>query len=300
MLTESVWRERADPQIRWWYDESVLHPIVLVALLVACILICVLPKKKVVVPVLFMAFLVPLGQQFYVAGVHLFVLRIVILIALMRAAQSRAQFRWNRIDTAFTLFVIAQTIAVMLLYGLAESVVNQVGFIWDFLGGYFLLRFLIVDEKDFQTIIKSLAVIMMLMAAAMTIEQVKQVNVFGLLGGVSAAPDIREGKLRSQGVFQHALTAGSFGASCLPLFFLLWKSGKQKILAVLGILAAFVVTVDTQTSTSLLTAMGAVIGIAFWPLRKRMRMIRRGLVAAIAGLALVMKAPDGSSLPTST
>src|SRR6266436_4036681 len=65
---------------------TVLHPIILVATIVAVILIFVLPRKKVAVPFLLLVFLGSYGQQVYIAGVHLFVLRIIILAGLFRMA----------------------------------------------------------------------------------------------------------------------------------------------------------------------------------------------------------------------
>src|SRR5579872_5077859 len=64
--------------------ETVLSPVVLVAMLIAILLILVLPRKYVVVPVLLIAFLVPIGQSVYAVGVHWLVLRIVVLIGLLR------------------------------------------------------------------------------------------------------------------------------------------------------------------------------------------------------------------------
>jgi len=271
--------------------DSVVHPLVLIALELTILLIFALRKKHVVVPVVFMAFLVPIGQQFVVAGVHLFVLRIVILVALIRAVQGKGKFRWNSVDTVFTVGVIFQAISVIILNQTPDSMVNQVGFLWDFLGGYFLLRVLIADDDDIDTTIKSLAVVVVLMAIAMTTEHAIQRNVFGQLGGVRLIPEIRNGSIRAQGAFQHPLTAGAFGASCLPLFFYLWKRKTANVLAILGMVAACIVTVSTHTSTSALTAVAALVGIAFWPLRTRMRLVRRMLFGAVIGLDLVMKAP---------
>jgi len=130
-----------------------------------------------------------------------------------------------------------------------------------------------------------------LLAAGMVIEQMKMVNVFGLLGGVDAAPEVRDGKIRSQAVFQHALTAGTFAATAIPLFFLLWKHGKAKAISGVGIVAATVMTIATQTSTSLLTYAAGIGAVLLWPIRKKMRMVRCGLAAVLIGLHLVMKAP---------
>ena len=168
------------------------------------------------------------------------------------------------------------------------ALVNQVGYLWDYLLGYLLLRSLIRDEKDGFLVIKCFAALMVLLAAAMVVEQMKMVNVFGLLGGVNAVPEVRDGKIRSQAVFQHSLTAGTFAATAIPLFFLLWKNGKAKVLSVVGVVAATVMTVTTQTSTSLLTYAAGGIAVLLWPIRKKMKMVRTGLVVVLVGLHLVM------------
>jgi hypothetical protein len=274
---------------------TILHPAVVVLMLLAIVLFFALPRKYVIVPVVVTAFLIPLGQQFVIGGVHLFVARILILLAFIRALSSRPKSiyagGWNSVDTAFTCYVVITTVATIITYQDGAALVNQVGYLWDYLLSYLLLRSLIRDEKDTYLTIKCLGSVMVLLAAATMIEQVKMVNVFGLLGGVNAVPEVKEGRIRSQAVFQHALTAGTYAATALPLLFLLWKNGKAKLLAIVGIVAATVMTYATQTSTSFLTYGAGILAVLFWPARKRMRTIRWGLVGAIIALAVVMKAP---------
>jgi hypothetical protein len=179
----------------------------------------------------------------------------------------------------------------MAQYTDAGALVNQIGFLWDYLLGYLLLRSLIQDEEDSFLVIKCFAGLMVILGAAMIYEQMKTVNVFGLLGGVVAVPEVRDGKIRSQAVFQHALTAGTFAATAIPLFFLLWKNGKAKLLSVVGIVGATVMTVTTQTSTSLLTYAAGILAVFAWPLRKKMKRVRTAIVVALISLHLVMKAP---------
>ena len=171
--------------------DPLLHPLVLVAMILALILILFLPRKYVVAPLVFLAFLTPLGQQLYIAGVHLFVLRIVILVAFIRAFASHSAPReprftggWNGIDTAFTVYVLAEGIAVVLLFRDTGSLINQVGYLWDFLLGYFALRFLIRNEEDMFIVLKCLAVVTVPLAIGMIIEQRNVTNIFGMLGGV--------------------------------------------------------------------------------------------------------------------
>jgi hypothetical protein len=116
-------------------------------------------------------------------------------------------------------------------------------------------------------------------------------NAFGALGGVQSVPDVREGKIRSQGVFQHALMAGTFAATLLPLFLMLWKSGKSKAMAAVGLVGSTVMTITSQSSTPLLAYVAGLFGVCLWPIRKKMRIVRWGIVITLIGLALVMKAP---------
>jgi|SRR5579872_445536 len=289
--------EPRGPKFSGGLNETLLHPAVLVLMVIATVLFFVLPKKYVIVPVMVTTFLIPLGQQFYVGGVHLFVYRLLILLAFIRVLTSRGGQKflyaggWLSIDTAFTCYVLISAIATVLQYPSGAAFVNQVGYIWDYLLGYLLLRALIRNEQDSVLVIKCCAALMAVLAVAMVIEQAKMVNVFGLLGGVTAVPEVREGKIRSQGVFQHSLTAGTFAATALPLFYLLWRRGKSKLLVIVGVAAATVMTVTTQTSTSLVTYGAAIFGICFWPMRKKMRKVCWGLLAVVIGLHLIMKAP---------
>ena len=279
-------------------SETVLHPLVLIAMLIGIVLIFVLPRKSIIFTVLFTTFLIPVGQQFYFAGIHLFVLRIIILVGLVRALTSKGTSQrfllaggWNSVDTAFSICITAQAVAVVLLNQDPQAVINQVGFIWDCLGGYIVLRSLIQTQDDVHRVIKCFAVLAVILAIGMVIEQKTLTNVFGLLKGVRPVPEIRDGKIRSQAVFQHSLTAGAFAAPLLPLFLLLWKNGKAKMMAAVGIVAATTMTVATQTSSSLLTYVAGLLAIFFWPLRKKMRIVRWALASGLLALHLTMKAP---------
>ena len=277
---------------------TILSPVVLVAMLIAIVLIFVLPRKFVIVPLLITIFLTPQGQQIYFAGVHLFISRILILAAFIRALISRAPGQksvlaggWGPIDTATISAVAIAAVATMIRVGSAAAVINQVGYLWDDVLGYLALRSLIQDERDTLRAIKSFAGLAIIFALTMLIEQFKSVNVFGFLGGVAPVPEVRDGKIRSQAVFQHALTAGAFGGTVVPLLIILWKTKRARLLAAVGTVAALAMVYLTQTSTSLLTAAAGVLAICFWPLRKKMRQVRFGLVGAIVALSLVMKAP---------
>jgi hypothetical protein len=276
----------------------VLHPIVLVAMLVVIVLTFLLPRKYLIVPLLLSTFLIPQGQQFVVGGVHLFVLRIIVLAGLIRMLFSRRSPEenlltggFNSVDKAFLLWACLHVLAFILLYKEMGAVVNQVGYLWDGVGGYMILRFMVRDQEDVERAIRCFAFLAIVLAICMVREQLTGQNIFGLLGGVTVDSEIREGRIRSQAVFQHSLLAGSYGATVIPLFVLLWKSGKSKFLAMTGALGATVMVATASSSTPVMAWIGGIVAAFCWPLRKRMRILRWGAVALLLSLCLVMQAP---------
>jgi hypothetical protein len=276
---------------------TVLHPVVLVAMLAAIVLIFVLPRRYAALPFLGIAFLTPIGQQLYLVGVHWFVLRIVILAGLIRVFTRKEHnvrgpgSHLHSIERPIIIYILAQAICVVLLFRDSGALVNQIGFVWDMFGSYFLLHALIRDERDMYRTLKFLAVVTLPLAVGMVIEQEKLVNIFGQLGALPLVPEIREGKIRSQGMFTHSLMAGSFAAAQIPLFVLLWKNGKAQIFGALGIIGALVMTITSNSSTPLMALFAGFFGMFLWPLRKKMRAVRWGIVISLFVLNLAMKAP---------
>lgn len=277
---------------------TTLSPIVLIAMVLAIVLILVLPRKYVIVPLFFILFLVPIGEQIVVGGVHLFVSRIVILAGLLRMLSTKMTSQGeavlptglNSVDRAFVWCTLCQACAVTLSSFSGDAFVNQVGFILDYLGGYFLIRFLLQDKENIYRALKSLAFIAMIVSACMLVEHVTLQNVFGFIGG-QMKPEIRDGLVRCQGPFAHELMAGAFGATSLPLFLILWRHGKAKFIASIGVIGAVLITWTSNSSTSLLAIAAAILAICFFPMRKSMRKVRWGIVAGLIALQLVMKAP---------
>jgi hypothetical protein len=121
-------------------------------------------------------------------------------------------------------------------------------------------------------------------------EQINHFNAFGLFGGASVEVSIRNGIIRSSGLLGY-LYSGVIAGASIPLFVWLSSEGKSRLAACAGVVAAMVMTFTSNSSTSLLAFGGSAVGIAFWPLRERMRLVRWGLALALVALHLAMKAP---------
>ena len=278
--------------------DSALNPVYLIVMLLSIGLILALPRKHLIVPFAIGIFLIPLGQQVYALGVHWLVGRIIVLATLGRLAtlQSGSKAgplggRMNGMDKAFMACTLCQSVAFVLLYHDGGALINQFGFLIDYLAAYVVVRVMIQTEADMYKAIKCLALLTVVLAAGMVWEQLTLQNLFGVLGGTRAVPEIREGKIRSQGAFAHSLTAGVFGATLVPLFFLLWKNGRARVLAMIGLVGCTVMTICSNSSTPLLGWVAGAGGVCLWPIRRHMRIVRRGLAATLVILHLIMKAP---------
>jgi hypothetical protein len=275
--------------------DSLIHPLVLVAMVVAIIVLLVSPRKNAIPAFLYGIFLIPAGQQFVLAGVHLYVHRLIILAGLIRMVRFKetpqVAGKWNSIDKAFSISIVSHAIAFTVLFSNTAAAINQVGFIWDWLGAYIFLRYLIRCTEDIVAAVKYFALLAAIFAVCMLREQLTGQNIFGLLGGVRLICEVRNGWFRSEAVFQHALLAGTFAATLLPLFVLLWKYAQSKVATAIAVLSATVMVITTACSTPLLTYAAAILGILLWPVRNLMRWFRWGLVIGLFALNLVMHAP---------
>jgi hypothetical protein len=279
-------------------SDTVLHPIVIVALVVTIIIMLCLPRKFSLPAFFLSTFLIPAGQQVLLGGLHVYVYRLVVISGLMRMVctprspkGNRLAGGWNSIDTAFFLYVGFHAASFVLLNADNAAIINQIGFIWDFIGGYVLLRHLIHNQLDVTRTIKWFAYLALLFALCMVREQMTGENIFGALGGVRFISQVREGRIRSEAVFQHPLLAGTFAATLVPLFIGLWRTGQAKWTCVLGVIATGVMVLASACSTPVMAYGAGVTGLVLWPFRRYMRLFRWALGTVLLGLHLSMNAP---------
>lgn len=280
-------------------SDSVMHPIVILLMLTSIILIFILKRNHTVVPFLVCAFLVPVGQMLILGGVHLFVLRILLIFACVKmflASQSASGSIFKRgintFDYVFFSWAIFRASAFIILFKFQSgAVVNQAAFLIDIIAGYLFLRWTIQGVEDIRITVMTLAVITAFIGLCMVNEKLRSQNIFGYLGGFRISPEIRDGAIRAQGPFSHPILAGCFGATLMPVFLWLWKMTKEKSFAVAGMIGSTCMVACTASSTPLMAYVGGIIAVCFWPMRKSMRLFRWGIVLVLVGLHLVMKAP---------
>jgi hypothetical protein len=260
-------------------------------MLIAIVAILSLSRGKAITPFLVPYFLVPVSQVIVLAGLHLLVHQILIVVVLVKMAlSSKQRFAggFNVLDKVVVLWALVELIALVVQWMDPQALIKGLGDLVVYLGGYLAVRFLICDREAVRRMVKALALICVVEGACMVSEQFTNQNVFAFAG--AGAPTIREGHVRSEGSMG-TLYSGAFAGASVPFFLWMWGDRRSRTVACAGLVGAMAMVFTSHASTSWMALGGALIGLCFWPLRRQMRLLRWGIVAALAGLHLVMHGP---------
>jgi hypothetical protein len=275
--------------------DTVLHPYVAVAMIVAMGLILALPRRKVIVPFVLAFFSIPVGEVLVVFGAHFTMHQILILTVLGRMAafrESRTEQRFiggfKVLDWLVVSWSLVAFITFCLQFPELQAIVRGLAGLIETLGGYVAVRFLIPDEDTVRRMIKTFALVCVVQGACMISEQFTHQNVFEVVG--ANYPAVREGHVRSEGAMG-TLYGGVLAGVLIPSFIWLWTATRSKFAAIAGTAGAVAMVVSSYASTSWMALGASLLGLGFWPLRKHMRMVRWGLVMVLIALHLVMNGP---------
>lgn len=282
--------------------QSAFNPLILVAVAIACGVVCFAPRRKATAAFLIAGLLVPIYQVLVVGGVHFPMLRLLAMAGFIRVLRERRPAKnwlfaggFNRLDLSIILFLLMTAVNGVLLFREMGAFIYQVGNLITLMGTFLLLRVLIRDEEDVLHAIRVLAGIAAFVAVIMIYEARTGHNVYALLGGWHVAEPAhlmeRDDRVRAEGPFGHPLLAGTCGAIMVPLFVGLWIRRKEYRLAVLGIVCGTVMVVTCNASTPVLGWAAGIGTLVIWPLRRFTRAMRWSVVGMLALAQLVMRHP---------
>ena len=167
--------------------ESTMHPVVLVATLLAVLGMLRLPRKYALLPAVAVVFLTPTGQQVLIGGFHFFVMRMLVVIGLARIAWAKASGKTRifsngvqLIDRLFFAWAILHAATFVLLFKDMGAVTYEIAFLLDACG-YMMFRHFIQDREDVLRITKTLAVAATVLGICMGYEYLTRVNVFSYI-----------------------------------------------------------------------------------------------------------------------
>lgn len=250
-----------------------------------------LPRRWAPLP-LFMGTCYMTGFQGIDLGVFFFsVLRLLLLFGVLRVLvrNERPAGGLNGLDGLMIAWAFWVILARAFHTGNEDTLVFRLGLVYDTLGVYFLVRCFCRSAGDALGLAKIISILLVPVALEMLSEQMSGRNLFSLLGGVAETPALRNGRLRAQGPFAHAILAGTVGAVSLPLIVGLWRSHSRS--AKVGIAACVLMIFTSASSGPIMSLLAAGFALVMWRYRHVTRQLRIAAVVGYILLDLVMQAP---------
>ncbi len=231
------------------------------------------------------------GQSIDIGTASFTVVRVLIVVGALRFAMRGERIRggFTLLDSLIICFGI-WLIASVAFHARPEApLMERMRDVYDAWGMYFLFRVICQTREDMQQIAWIIAVMLVPIAGAMIVEKMTGQNLFAQFGDVPVFSVVRNGVVRAQGPFAHAILAGSIGGVCLPLMFAIWY--QHRLIAWVGILACLGIILASGSSGPILAAASGIGVLAMWPIRDRMRTVRWLAVGCYLALEVLMNRP---------
>jgi len=231
------------------------------------------------------------GQALELATINFTAIRLILLAALIRII-ARKEFSFSRLNQIDWILLIFTTVRFLVsLQNSPSSLMSNIGYLYNVFLTYFTFRGLLNDPSTFHQFLKDTVLLILPFTIFMIVEGVTGKNYFSIMGGIPETPSLREGYYRCQASFGHSITAGTLGATLVPLFMCLAFSAAERFRAMIGIILGVSITIASHSGGPLMALLCGVIAWMCWPLRERMRMVRWAIVASLGSLCVIMKAP---------
>lgn len=265
--------------------------------LVLIVLILLLPRRWAALAVISGVIYVTETLFLSISGVDFTPIRFIILAGFIRVIV-RKEFSFselNHIDKSLLIFssvyLLVFTFQLQFNPSPSSSLMYRLGLFCDGIMSYFIFRGLLKDPGMLRQFLRDMVFLMLPFTLLIIMESITGKNFFSIMGGVPETPILREGYYRSQASFRHAITAGTFGATLVPLFIGLAFSATDRFRAVIGIILGLSITIASHSSGPLMALNSGIAAWMCWSFRENMQMVRWAIVGAFISLALVMKAP---------
>lgn len=250
-----------------------------------------LPRRWASLPLVAGACYMTLGQGIEIGPLSFPIIRLLVLVGFVRVLFRRERPAGGLVGMDWLMVAWgAWALCSSPFHENPQTALTfRLGFVYNALGVYLLLRAFCVRSEDVTTLIKVTAILLVPVALEMLSEQVTGNNLFAVLGGVPQDVAIRKGRFRAQGPFSHAILAGTVGAVCAPLMVGIWR--KSPWVAMTGLAACVAMVIASASSGPLLSLSVSGAALSLWRWRHLTRHMRIAAVVGYILLELVMKAP---------
>jgi hypothetical protein len=232
-----------------------------------------------------------IGQEVEVGPFHFSLVRILIAAGVIRIILrgERLAGGVNALDRLMVVWGAWAVFSSVFHRDPSGALVFILGIVYNACGIYFLVRVFCRSLDDVLGLCRVMAVLLVPVAIEMIYETQTVHNLFSVLGGIPESPAIREGRIRAQGPFAHAILAGTIGAVTIPGVVALWRPYRKE--AIIGLVACLVMIFASASSGPILSAMAAIGALCMWQFRRQVRLVRWIAVIGYCVLDVVMKDP---------
>jgi hypothetical protein len=259
--------------------------------LAAAVALMIVPRRLAVVPLLVGCTYMTMAQGIKIGPASLPIYRMLLLVGVIRVClrSERLPGKMNLIDLLMIGWGLWVIFCSMFHDQSRAGIVYACGIAFNQILFYFLIRIWCVDLNEVTYVLCMVALLLIPIAFEMIYEKYVGKNLFSSFGGVPNHVLIREGSLRAQGPFRHPILAGTVGATCLPLFIGIFKTHPNK--AVVGIIAALVITLTSASSGPVMSTLAGMGAIILFRHRAYVPTIKKGAVGLYVILMLTMSKP---------
>lgn len=260
-------------------------------LIINALLLLLLPRRWALLPLLLSVCYMTKAQGILVGPFHFTVIRLMVFAGFLRVfiRGDRLNRSLNSMDTLILFWACWILISSFFHTDIMAALVYRLGIIYDVIGIYFLICIFCHSIDDLIQINRIIAFILIPISFEMLYERLTAYNIFSMLGGVSEIPYIRDGQIRAQGPFAHAILAGVVGAVCLPMTISLWKLNTK--LAFSGTIACVMMVYASSSSGPVLGALMAIFALYAWKFSDKTKMIFYFAILGYIMLDAIMKDP---------
>jgi len=270
-----------DPDIAAQAGEHVggttaVHPVGLAVLLALIALAVLAPRRLSGLPVILLLCFIPAAQRIVIATIDFTFIRLLMLGVWLRIFVRRElrPITWNHLDRVMIVWAFVSVVFGTVQGMTLTLLVNRLGTAVDAMMIYFFFRLLIRDADDLIRLAMQFMVCSFGVAMFFFVESRTQQNMFYVFGGVPQFTDIRDGRLRCQGAFAHAILAGCFWACLVPFYFARAWMGRGWAMPIFGTVAALLIVLWCASSTPIMAVLFGIVGGAAFLLRGGLRWLR--------------------------
>jgi hypothetical protein len=256
-------------------------------LVILLVLVTLAPRRWALLGMMAGVFFLTQGHALDLAGLNLFPLRFLEATLFARVVLRR-ELVWselNRIDWA--LLLTYNYTALIWLTASQEVTPQKFAFALDPTLCYLGLRGLITSLQDLRWLSFAFLPLLAVFTVLVGMERVTGQSSFTLVGMTYDLYE-RDGVPRAMGAFRHPSLLGSVAAALLAIYVGLWWSSRK--LALAGSALCAILVLLTNSGGPVTSALAVGLGWGIWPLRTRMRLVRRAIVGILLILILFMEA----------